>query len=122
MRLLLVDDDAAIRLVAGRALRRGGFTVTEAIDAVQAFDALRADTPDVILLDWMMPGIDGLEVCRRLKADPLTAAIPIVFLTARSQHAEVQRGLSLGAIGFIVKPFDALTLPDDVRRCLAASA
>lgn len=118
MKLLLVDDDPAIRLIAGRALKRAGFTVAMATNGVEALEAVRADRPDLILLDWMMPDLDGPEVCRRLKADPATAAIPVIFITARSQRAEVAGGLALGAAGYIVKPFDALTLGDDVRALL----
>jgi DNA-binding response OmpR family regulator len=119
MKLLLVDDDPAIRLIAGKALRRAGFTVTMATDGAQALEMVRAERPEVILLDWMMPDIDGPEVCRRLKGDPAFAAIPVIFLTARSQQAEVASGLAFGAAGYIVKPFDALTLGDEVRVLLA---
>jgi CheY-like chemotaxis protein len=87
-------------------------------DGAAALEAARAQTPDVILLDWMMPDMDGPEVCRRLKDDPALRAIPVIFLTARSQKAEIARGLSLGAAGYIVKPFDALTIGDEVRRIL----
>jgi DNA-binding response OmpR family regulator len=72
------------------------------------------------LLDWMMPDMDGPEVCRRLKSDADTAAIPVIFLTARSQQREIARGLALGAAGYIVKPFDALTLGSQVRDLLEA--
>jgi DNA-binding response OmpR family regulator len=119
MKLLLVDDDPAIRLIAGRALTRAGFTVTMATDGAAALEAVRAERPEVILLDWMMPDIDGPEVCRRLKADPAFTGIPVIFLTARSQQAEVAAGLALGAVGYIVKPFDALTLGDELRALLA---
>jgi DNA-binding response OmpR family regulator len=119
MKLLLVDDDPAIRLIAGKALKRAGFTVTMATDGAQALETVRAERPEVILLDWMMPDIDGPEVCRRLKQDPACADIPVIFLTARSQQAEVASGLALGAAGYIVKPFDALTLGDEVRALLA---
>lgn len=119
MTLLLVDDDPAIRLIAVRALKRAGFTVRTATDGAEALEAVRAEPPDVILLDWMMPEMDGPEVCRRIKKDPAFAGIPIIFLTARSQQAEVAGGLALGAAGYIVKPFDALTLGDEVRALLA---
>jgi DNA-binding response OmpR family regulator len=118
MKLLLVDDDADIRLVARMALARTGFAVTAAADGAAALEAVRTDLPDVILLDWMMPDLDGPEVCRRLKADPGSSHIPIIFLTARSQQSEIARGLALGAAGYIVKPFDALTLGTQVRALL----
>ena len=118
MKLLLVDDDPDIRLVARMALKRAGFAVSIAEDGQQALEAVRTDRPDVILLDWMMPEMDGPEVCRRLKGNSLTTSIPVIFLTARSQQAEIARGLAMGAAGYIVKPFDALTLGDEVRALL----
>jgi CheY-like chemotaxis protein len=115
MKLLLVEDDPDIQLVARLALKRAGFTVTVVGNGQEALDAVKQQTPDVILLDWMMPELDGPETCRRLKADPSTAAIPVVFLTAKSQEAEIQRGLSLGAAGYVTKPFDALALGQQVK-------
>jgi DNA-binding response OmpR family regulator len=120
MKLLLVDDDDAIRLVARTALRRAGFTVTVAAGGAEALEAIRADPPDVVLLDWMMPEVDGHEVCRRLKADASTSGIPVIFMTARSQRSDIANGLACGAAGYIVKPFDTLTLGDEVRALLAA--
>jgi DNA-binding response OmpR family regulator len=121
MKLLLVEDDPDIQLVARAALKRAGFAVTVLPNGVAALDKVRSDRPDVILLDWMMPDMDGPEVCERLKSDPVTADIPVIFLTARSQQAEIARGLSLGAVGYVVKPFDALTLGAQVREMLGAS-
>ncbi len=118
MRLLLVEDDLDIQIIARRALKRAGFEVTVAANGVEALVAARAQMPGVILLDWMMPDMDGPEVCRQLKADVATSSIPVIFLTARSQQAEIARGLALGAAGYIVKPFDALTLGDEVRQML----
>lgn len=119
MRLLLVEDDPDIQLVARAALKRAGFAVSTSSNGASALEQVRDNRPEVILLDWMMPEMDGPEVCRRLKADSATADIPVIFLTARSQQAEIARGLSLGAIGYIVKPFDALTLGTQVRELLA---
>lgn len=118
MRLLLVEDDVDIQVVARRALKRAGFTVSVAGNGAEALAAAQAEKPDVILLDWMMPDMDGPEVCRQLKADPAMSDVPVIFLTARSQQAEIARGLALGAAGYIVKPFDALTLGEDVRAVL----
>jgi two-component system phosphate regulon response regulator PhoB len=119
MTAILAEDDLDIPLVARLALKRAGFTVTVVNNGQEALDAVRQKTPDVILLDWMMPELDGPETCRRLKADPTTAAIPVVFLTAKSQEAEIQRGLSLGAAGYVTKPFDALTLGQHVKDIVA---
>jgi DNA-binding response OmpR family regulator len=118
IKILLAEDDTDIQLIARLALRRAGFEVSVAGDGEQALAAVAASRPDAVLLDWMMPGVDGLEVCRRLKAAPETADLPIVFLTAKSQSSEIERGLALGAIGYITKPFDALTLGRDLHTIL----
>ena len=121
MTVLLAEDDPDIQLVARLSLKRAGFTVTVVSNGQEALDTIRRQPPDVVLLDWMMPELDGLETCRRLKADPETAKIPVVFLTAKSQEAEIQRGLSLGASGYVTKPFDALTLGQQVREIVSNS-
>ena len=115
MNVILAEDDLDIQLVARLALQRAGFIVTVVGNGQEALDAAQHQPPDVILLDWMMPELDGPETCRRLKAEPSTAAIPVIFLTAKSQEAEIQRGLSLGAAGYVTKPFDALTLGQRVK-------
>ena len=114
--VVLAEDDPDIQLVARLALNRVGFTVRVVGNGAEALEAIRAHAPDVVLLDWMMPELDGPETCRQLKADPATADIPVIFLTAKSQQSEIQRGLSLGAIGYVTKPFDALTLGLQVKR------
>lgn len=116
--VLLVDDDADIRTVTRAALLRAGFAVEPVGSGEEALVAVRRSRPDVVLLDWMMPGLDGLDTYRRLRTDPATAKIPVVFLTAASHTDAVQRGLSLGAAGCITKPFDALSLGDTLRRLL----
>jgi two-component system phosphate regulon response regulator PhoB len=116
--LLLAEDDPDIQLVARLALKKAGFDVTIAGNGAQALVRVAERRPDVILLDWMMPEVDGLETCARLKADPATRDVPVIFLTARSQETEIRRGLQLGAIGYITKPFDALDLGRQVRELL----
>ena len=118
MTVLLVEDDPDIQLITRLALRKSGFTVSVVHNGRQALDAVRAAVPDVVLLDWMMPELDGLETCRLLKADPATAGIPVIFLTAKSQEQEIARGLALGATGYITKPFDALSLGAQIRSLL----
>jgi two-component system phosphate regulon response regulator PhoB len=120
--LLLAEDDHDIQLVAGLALRRAGFDVAVAANGAEALARVARERPDVILLDWMMPQVDGLETCTRLKADPATRDIPVIFLTARSQESEIQQGLRLGAIGYITKPFDALDLGRQVHQLLNGAA
>lgn len=118
--VVLAEDEPDIQLVARLALKRAGFTVRVVGNGQEAIAAVRESPPDVLLLDWMMPDVDGPEACRRLKADPATAHVPIVFLTARSQESEIQRGLALGAIGYITKPFDALRLGAQVKTLLTS--
>ena len=121
LNVILAEDDLDIQLVARLALKRAGFTVKVVGNGKDALEAVRAQAPDVILLDWMMPELDGPETCRQLKADPATAGIPVVFLTAKSQESEIQRGLSLGAVGYVTKPFDALTLGQHVKELIGKS-
>ncbi|HXG56245.1 MAG TPA: response regulator [Vicinamibacterales bacterium] len=118
LHVLLAEDDPDIRLVARLALKKAGYRVTVASNGREAIEKVAEDRPDVILLDWMMPDVDGPETCARLKADPATADIPVVFMTAKSQGFEVERGLSLGAKAYIVKPFDALTLGEQLKQIL----
>ena len=117
---ILAEDDPDIQLVARLALKRAGFNVTVVGNGQEALEAVQRTPPDVILLDWMMPELDGPETCRRLKSDPATAGIPVVFLTAKSQEAEIQRGLSLGAAGYVTKPFDALALGKQIKDIVAS--
>ena len=118
MKVLLVEDDPEMGIVTRAALKRAGCAVTLASNGPDAIAAAHRDAPDVILLDWMMPEMDGPEVCRRLKADPATSGIPVIFVTARSQQTEQDLGLSLGAIGYIVKPYDAPTLGAQIKVLL----
>jgi len=121
VKLLLVEDDPDIQLVACLALARGGFIVRAVDSGEAALRLVEADPPAVILLDWMMPDMEGPEVCRRLKQNPVTGTIPVIFMTARAEQAEIARGLAVGAAGFIRKPFDALALGAQVREMLGAS-
>lgn len=118
--IVLAEDEPDIQLVTRLALKRAGFTVRVVNNGQEAVDAVREEAPDALLLDWMMPEMDGPETCRQLKADPSTAHVPVIFLTARSQESEIQRGLALGALGYITKPFDALTLGEQVKQLLSA--
>lgn len=118
LRVLLAEDDPDIQLVARLSLRRAGFTVTAVNNGADVLRKLAEERPDVILLDWMMPEMDGFEACSRLKADPDTSGIPVIFLTAKSQESEINRGLALGACGYIAKPFDPLALGKQVQALL----
>ena len=116
--VILAEDDADIQLVARLALKRAGFDVRVVSNGAEAIAAARDRRPDVILLDWMMSVMDGPSACAALKADPDLAHVPVIFLTARSQESEIAQGLALGAIGYVTKPFDALTLGDKVRSLI----
>jgi CheY-like chemotaxis protein len=107
--------------VARLALQRAGLIVRVVNNGQEALAAIRDDPPDVVLLDWMMPELDGPETCRQLKSDPATSNIPVIFLTAKSQEAEILRGLSLGAAGYVTKPFDALQLGQQVKDIVAST-
>ena len=104
-RILIVDDEAAIRDMLRMSLEMKGFECLEAADAVQAHGAIIDSKPDLVLLDWMMPGTSGIELIRRLKRDQATADVPVVLLTARSEEDNKIHGLDAGADDYITKPF-----------------
>ncbi len=119
MKILLAEDERDIQFVTRVALEDEGHQVVTADDGQAALDLAPTQPFDVILLDIMMPRLDGMVVCRRLKDDPRTATVPVIFLTARSQQFEVQAGLNLGALGYIIKPFDTFTLSSEIAALLA---
>jgi CheY-like chemotaxis protein len=120
MKVLIVDDEEDIRKVASLALSRlGGMEVVEASSGPDGIAAASSRQPDAILLDVMMPGMDGPAVLLRLKADPKTAPIPVVFLTAKAMTSEVARLRDLGAAGVLTKPFDPVSLAGQIRAILA---
>lgn len=120
-RVLLVDDEDDIRMVAEIALRDvGGFDTMTAESGEQALTkAVENPPPDVILLDMMMPQMDGLETLIRLQMRPETREIPVIFMTAKAQTAEIEKYVAAGALGVITKPFDPMTLADQVRGIVA---
>lgn len=121
MRLLCADDDADIRAILTLALGVDpGIAAQVFADGAPLVEAARAAGADAILLDAMMPGQDGFETCRQLKADPATAPIPVLFLTASSQRSERDRAMALGALACLTKPFDPMTLAAEVRAALRA--
>ncbi len=104
-RILVVDDEADIVDMVAYNLQRHGFEVLTAHDGSTALDLAQQQQPDLMILDLMLPGVDGTEVARRLKADPQTSGIPIIMLTARSEEIDEVIGLTLGADDYITKPF-----------------
>jgi CheY-like chemotaxis protein len=113
--VLLVDDEDDIRLVARASLERlAGWTVSAASSGAEGVLLARDELPDAIVLDVMMPGMDGPATLAELRADPATAGIPVVFLTAKVQSAERRRLEELGAAGVVAKPFDPMTLASEL--------
>jgi DNA-binding response OmpR family regulator len=121
MNILLAEDEPDIQLVARIALEDEAHYVVVVDDGNAAVQRARAEPFDVVLLDVMMPRLDGFGACRQLKDDPRTRHIPIIFLTARSQEFDVRDGLELGAIGYIIKPFDAFRLASEIVALLNRS-
>lgn len=104
-KILVVDDEPAIREMIGFALSRAGFSYVEAADAAQAESAINHETPDLILLDWMLPGQSGIEFVKLLRSDPVTRPVPVIMLTARGEEEDKVRGLRDGADDYVTKPF-----------------
>jgi DNA-binding response OmpR family regulator len=117
-RILVVDDESAIRLICRVNLESAGFQMLEAADGETALSLARSEQPDLILLDVMLPGTNGLEVAERLSAAPETREIPVVFLTARSTAPDELRGHEAGGVAYIAKPFDPISLTETVAAVL----
>jgi two-component system sensor histidine kinase/response regulator len=116
--VLIVDDITKNLQVVGTILRQAGYAVTPATSGAEALEGLREKAPDLILLDLMMPGMDGLEVCRRIKDDPTTQQIPVIFLTASNEMEHLVRGFEVGAVDYVTKPFNPPELLARVRTHL----
>lgn len=116
-KIMLVEDDADIMAITRMALEMiGGFSVAACENGIAALAAAPSERPDLILLDVMMPGLDGPATLEALRALPETARTPVIFMTAKSQAHEIAHYRALGALDVIRKPFDPVTLPDVVRR------
>ena len=117
--VLVIDDEAPIRLLCRVNLEAEGMAVLEAADGPSGLEKARSETPDVILLDVMMPGLDGWRVAEELLDDQRTQEIPIVFLTARAELRDRARGLDLGGLDYVTKPFNPVELAPLVRDLIA---
>jgi diguanylate cyclase (GGDEF)-like protein len=120
--VLVVDDDVDIARFIEVNLKLEGFDVIVAHDGLEALDAIARQMPDLALLDVMMPRLDGVELCRRLRSEPLTASLPVIMLTAKSLSVDKVVGLTAGADDYIIKPFDTLELVARVRSTLRRNA
>ena len=116
--VLVVDDEAPIRLLCRVNLEAEGMKVLEAADGVEGVETAKTERPDVILLDVMMPGMDGWQVAESLIADDETKHIPLIFLTARAELRDRAKGLELGGVDYITKPFNPVELASIVDKLL----
>jgi two-component system, OmpR family, phosphate regulon response regulator PhoB len=117
-RVLLVEDEPAQRTVLAYNLEAEGFAVTQADNGEDAMVLVDEEEPDIIILDWMMPKVSGIEVCRRLKMRPETRGIPIIMLSARAEEVDRIRGLETGADDYVIKPYSVLELMARARAQL----
>jgi two-component system, OmpR family, phosphate regulon response regulator PhoB len=117
-RILIVEDEEPLVMLLRYNLQAEGYVVDSAGNGEEAELKLAEEVPDLVVLDWMIPGISGIELCRRLRANPETAKLPIIMLTARGEEAERVRGLTTGADDYIVKPFSVPELAARIRALL----
>lgn len=118
-KVLIVDDEVTTVQLIEFILEKNDYMTFCAYSGLKTIELANKEKPDLILLDIMMPGLDGLEVCERLKNDPNTKDIPIIFLTALGQESDVARGLKLGADSYIIKPFNPDNLVQQIGKILA---
>ena len=116
--VLVVEDEPAQREVLSYNLEAEGFRVSRAEDGEQALLLAEEESPDIIVLDWMLPNVSGIEVCRRLKSRPETRAVPVIMLSARAEEVDRVRGLETGADDYVVKPYSVVELMARVRAQL----
>ena len=120
--ILIIDDEEDILELVRYNLAREGYNIRMASSGEQALRMIRQELPDLVLLDLMLPNIDGLEVCKRMKSDPDTAGVPVVMLTAKGAEADIVTGLELGATDYITKPFSPRILTARVKAVLRRNA
>ena len=118
-RVLVVDDESDITTILALALRRAGYQVSTAGDGLQALEVIAQELPDLVILDVMMPRLDGFDTLQRLRESAPTAAIPVILLTARAQGADRIKGLERGADDYVTKPFEPSELVVRVQAMLA---
>ena len=116
--ILLADDEANLRLLVRTTLEDPDYQILESGNGKAALELARREKPDLILLDWMMPGMTGIEVLKALKEDPATKSIPVVMLTAKGQKKDQEQATSLGTRFYLAKPFSPLELLEKVKEVL----
>ena len=120
--ILIVEDEAALATMLRYNLEKQGFRVEEATDGQEAIDRIAEATPDLVLLDWMLPVMSGIEVCRQIRRRPNTRDLPVIMLTARTEDQDAVRGLNTGADDYITKPFSIEALLARIRALLRRSS
>ena len=120
-RVLLVDDEPNIVLLIEARLRANGYDVVSAVDGLMALEMVKKEKPDLIILDLMLPKMDGYKVCGLLKKDLRYSKIPILLFTARAQEADVRLGQEVGADAYLTKPFEPKTLLSKIQELLGES-
>jgi two-component system alkaline phosphatase synthesis response regulator PhoP len=121
-KILIVDDELDTLLPLKRALEMEDFNVIEAQDGVEALEKVRSEIPDLLLLDLMLPKLNGFEVCQRLKQDDATNSIPIIMLTAKGETSDKIKGIEIGADDYVTKPFDLAELKARIKAVLRRTA
>ncbi len=121
-KILIVEDEQAIREMVSLALRNAGYECLEAEDTLQAQAAIINHTPDLVLLDWMLPGVSGVDYARQLRREKLTQHLPVIMLTARTEEHDKVKGLETGADDYITKPFSTRELLARIKSLLRRSA
>lgn len=121
-RILIVEDEESLLKLESILLSSRGYLVRGVTDGAAALKDIAENRPDLVLLDIMMPGIDGFEVCRRIKGDPSTCSIPVVMLTAKKSTTDQVKGAQVGADAYITKPFKAVKIMEVIESLLAGKA
>ena len=118
VKIAVIDDDPSMVKVLRIMLTSSGYEVVEAMSGTKGFMITKRELPDLVLLDIMMPDVDGFEVCRRLKLDPDTEKIPVIFVSAKTGSEHIEMGLSMGAEGYITKPFELQDILDKIEEVI----
>jgi len=117
-KVLIIDDSTVTCSILSERIKSGGYDVVVANDGEQGLAAMQKEFPDLVILDVRMPGMDGFEVCRLAKNDLVIKGIPIVFVTTAGQQKDMDKGMALGASGYITKPYDGRILLDEIKRII----
>jgi DNA-binding response OmpR family regulator len=116
--IAIVDDEENIRILLEKILKKGEYIILQARSGPALFEIMKNQKPDVILLDVMLPGVDGFQICKQLKAAPETADIPVIMLTVLSRPEDISQGLTAGATAYMTKPFDPRELEQEIALAL----